>query len=290
METFYSILYISTLPTIDEQVSIGLFFIKDGQIIFNYSIDKLKIIRKLISEENFYLVKSYLTKIKNDIDNIQKTITENLLIFGNKIENTYRNDVFSYLSRYNNNLIRFSKPIYIELKITEENYRNLYNKLITNKINTKINNTNAAEIDKEKEIFYSKIEKKVNTNILFSDLKILNFDEPDVFYPNKINIIGKNGQYVTGQFFDFDTNETSIELSINKYRSFVKSIYESDNNEINNSHYYIIGDEPNKINRKQHNLWEQLRNYKLFKYHSFDEKDEIIDYINNNDVKPIVNK
>jgi hypothetical protein len=60
MKTFYSILYCTIRPNLDEKVSIGFFMGNEEGCRFEYSTEKLAVIRDLFSESAYNSVKLHL--------------------------------------------------------------------------------------------------------------------------------------------------------------------------------------------------------------------------------------
>jgi hypothetical protein len=114
MNTFYSVLYCAIRPNQDEKVSIGFIMGNELGCRFEYSPEKLAVIKDLFSESAYNSIKLHLrslTKLsqecKYDAMNAYK---------GRKI---LTEEYFGYLSRYAQNLLIYSEPSKIDLEITE---------------------------------------------------------------------------------------------------------------------------------------------------------------------------
>ncbi len=59
MKTFYTILYCTIRPNIDERISIGLFMTNEKECLCHYTKEKLHMIKDLISNKALSLLKFY---------------------------------------------------------------------------------------------------------------------------------------------------------------------------------------------------------------------------------------
>ena len=91
MKTFYSILYCTIRPNLDEQVSNGLFVGNESTCKFQFSSEKLNIIKGLFSEGAFELVKVSLKSIQNLALECERDYLN-----AHKGTSTLRIDYFSY--------------------------------------------------------------------------------------------------------------------------------------------------------------------------------------------------
>jgi hypothetical protein len=120
MKVFYSILYVSIKPIVKEQLSIGLLLSNGTECMFHYSTDKLNLTRKLMVDDSFTMIKSYIEGFSADINGKQQSFKVN------------GPDYLNYLSNYNNNLISFSKPTAINVELNKLNFKTLFEKFVFN--------------------------------------------------------------------------------------------------------------------------------------------------------------
>ena len=85
----YSIVYATIRPEIRERVSVGIIFCQDGKIEVKDSLAKLKAVRQLVSEAEYYYLRRTLVAMS----------TRNLISSVASID---------YLNRYSNNVLTVS--------------------------------------------------------------------------------------------------------------------------------------------------------------------------------------
>jgi formate dehydrogenase assembly factor FdhD len=130
MKTFFSILSVPTRPESDEKIAVGL-LLSDGIISkFDYSVNKLKVVKELVNESQYNFTENYLKSIEklnfrnDENEGKQKVVNEQYI---------------GYLSDYNNNVVTFCKPVKIDLVVDEENFSRLFEKFIDSSEAEKIN-------------------------------------------------------------------------------------------------------------------------------------------------------
>ena len=132
MKTFYSIISINIRPEINERLSVGLIMIFGEKVFFRYSNSKLNIIQKLTGKEIWKATHNYLKLVQSSVSN--KALSTNKDLLNLKVENKYSRlfseQYIEYLSRYNNNLVSFSKPNFIELEATDQKLDVFSNKIV----------------------------------------------------------------------------------------------------------------------------------------------------------------
>jgi len=94
-----------------------------------------------------------------------------------------------------------------------------------------------------------------------------------------LDCIGKNGVITSAKSIDFSRNEQTIDKQISRYfqvSSLLAKYYQENRVE---SNLYIIGDEPNIINSKEHKIWEQIEKQKLIKIIHSEQSDIVANKI-----------
>lgn len=99
---------------------LAFLFAGDERVLFKFSSQKLSLIKRLIPDSSFAFLRSYLFSLSETLDKKESGLTTQ---FGTS-------DFVSYLSRYNNNLLTFSKPAVINLEVNDKNFRSLFEKLV----------------------------------------------------------------------------------------------------------------------------------------------------------------
>lgn len=282
MSTFYSILYAVTRPQSAEKVAIGLLLANDKKVIFNYSQQKINLIRNFLPENAMHLLKDTLRNIhtSNNIpndDNLQSKFRMMKFDFRNNKDFDFK--YINYLSVYNNNLYSFSKPNLIDIEINDETFNKLFIKFINDKFDIK--HRENTEISFHKRVINS-LKNKINNRVFF-DVRLTSENIVDLPAPVQVDFIGKNEKPVIGKSIDFSSSYQTLEKDIAKYFMLIHTF---ENNGKENSYNFLIGDEPEKKTVKEHELWSNLRINKNFKYVPTNEIEQITEYANNHNVRP----
>lgn len=133
MKTFYSILSLNIKPEINERLSVGMVMVFKEKVFFHLSKRKLSVIQKLVSKERYKASLNYLKMIEKSSSTnelLNQTIGIRQLKPETKYDRIFSEQYIEYLSRYNNNLVSFSKPNFIDLDVTEHIFETLFKKLI----------------------------------------------------------------------------------------------------------------------------------------------------------------
>lgn len=274
MKTFYSILYCTIRPNVDEKVSIGLFMGNDSVCKFEYSVEKLNVIRNLFSDSAFDTIKINLKALQklsaeceNDFLNTYKGIS------------TLKEQYFTYLSRYANNLITYSEPKAIDVAINEGTFNKLFEKFIyqlPSKADSKL-----KPIEKVRK----RLAKSIAANVNF-DAEINNSMVPGLVVPAKVLFIGKNETQVTGEANDFSGSRPYIiQQQINAHLFLIEKIKEMSPGI--HGQFFFIGDEPSKNMPDNHKLWEAIKNSSDLDLVPTNEIERIEEYMVKHGVKPL---
>lgn len=275
MKSYYSILTVPIRPSSQEQLNIGLLLFDERNLLFKFSAKKLEFIKKLLPENSFNLLKAYVfglaDKLSSKDDDSMK-------------DQFKKTEFVNYLSNYNNNLITFSRPTSIELEVTDQNFRSLFEKLIFLFEMDLSHETPKESItlkEKLKLSLYPRIKERVNLNQMITTREVPTLLVPSV----KVNFIGHNERPVAGQGVDFESNTNSISNNISKLISLIKAFDMEDKK----GQYYIVGKEPDKkIFQEQHSNWQHIRHSGLIEFIDLDEMDKIAAYVEEHNVKPFV--
>jgi len=275
MKSFYSILQVPIRPAGQEVVNLGLLLMGDQESYFRFSNRKLEFVKKLIPENSFALLRSYLFGLS------EKIKTEDELL-QTKFKST---EFVSYLANYNNNLITFSKPTPIDLETSERTYQLLFEKFIFTYEEDAQSETAIQLVSLQnhlKKSLYPRIRQRVNLNQTLTTKEIPTLLVPSV----KVNFIGQNNIPVAGQGVDFEKSTDQITNNVSRLISLIKAFEMED---VKKGQYYIIGKEPDKRNYKeQHDNWLHIRSSNLIEFVDIDETEKISEYIEKHNVKPFV--
>jgi hypothetical protein len=282
MKTYYSILFTPIRPAINEQVSVALLLISEDNMIFRYSNEKLNFLRQLIPSEATNMIKQYLEGIKKDIQGFHSEMNDNSKIIKKSTWEyiNYSEKYLNYLNSYSNNLITFSKPTLINIEVNEKNFQNLYEKFISDQFKPILEQDAQRKIKIVQKQFYPRICDKVHIDIAIEKILIPEIKSPRLLLPDKINIFGKNGKYLSGQFFDFEKNTYNLKADLSSYINFIHEINDGGTN-------FIIGNEPDLTSEKNHRYWKEIKEYSKITYVQLDEIGVVEKYIFENDVKQL---
>ncbi|MFM9840008.1 MAG: hypothetical protein ACKVOQ_17210 [Cyclobacteriaceae bacterium] len=274
MKSFYSILTVPIRPSSQEQLTIGLLLVDDRNLLFKFSTRKLEFIKKLLPENSFNLLKSYIFGL-----------TEKLTSEDERMRIKFSKTEFvSYLSNYNSNLLIFSKPTPIELEVNGENFQKLFEKFIFQyelDLTQDVLKESVTLKERLKLNLYPKIKERVNLNQTITVKEVPNLLVPSV----KVNFIGQNNLPVAGHSVDFESTTASISNSISKLISLIKA-FDMDNKK---GQYYIIGKEPDKkAFAEQHSNWQHIRQSNLIEFVDVDDMEQIASYVEQHNVRPFV--
>ena len=279
MKTFYTILYANIRPSVDERVSIGLLLRNEQQYFFEYSTDKLDIIKGLFTAEAFGLLRNYLKNLKSYLSLPPETIGISDLPMDTHRKDFLEASYVEYLSRYSNNLIAFDTPKIIDIPFQQETFDRLFVKYVFG-LQKKITHDIPSIVEKVRTQLYPQIQSFVNIDTLITP-EVL----PTLVTPAKVSFVGLNEVPVAGQVADFEKRPYDLEGNINRL-IVLQQAFEWNN--AFHGKYYVIGDEPPKYLTSQHTLWHQVRTNKHLSLISSDETEQIYDYMQVHGVTPLV--
>lgn len=271
MKTFYSILQVPLRPAGQEQLNIGLLLVGEREVLFSYSDRKLAVLKNLIPDTAFKLLKSYLLSLKTKIGEEVPAVKEKF----SKIEFVH------YLSDYNNNLLTFSKPTPIAIDAARESFQKLFTKFVYEEAEE----MTPASVAEPRLIYgevetrlFPKIKDKVNLR-----RKVTPNDFKSLITPVNVDFIGKNNAPVAGVTVDFSKSENAVSNSLAK---FVSLIHALDRDDVSGGTYFVIGKEPQK-ETKQHVQWNDMRETGFVKFVDVRDVDGVAEYIDEHKVKPL---
>lgn len=279
MRTIFSILYIPISATLDEKVSIGLLMSNGEHHLFKYSHQKLHAIKGLLSNESYLILKTYLKSLEKEINVTEEREDKLFTVEISSKAKWVNHSYISYLSKYSNNLLQFSEPKFIDVNLTNDNYRRIFEKYIF-EYEESVNFDNVHTIyENVKTKLYPKIDGKVNI-----DRTLTSDDFSNLFAPVEVSFIGVNGVPVAGQVFDFEKRHYNLENDITRFISLTKAIELSGQKD---GKYFVLGREPQTSStNKNHMMWAQIRDAKFLDFVDIDEVGIVEDYIEKNHVTP----
>jgi hypothetical protein len=281
MKTLYSIIYSPLNVVGHERINYALLMLNsDGEVFYEFSSEKLKLARKLYSNESFKLLTGQLESLRSKLAKESAQLSH---------AKAFNSEYLDYLSRYSNNLIAFTKPMPIEIDFNQKNFNSLFERIIykDNRAFKPDVITVAKGIALIKKDFSPKVKSRVNIDV---ELKAEQYDY--ILFNTHIDMIGRNDKPVLNQFIEFENDTPAkIEKNINSYLSLIKPFEMHDGKE---GKYFMVGDEPSKTKTQHHLIWEHLMDSNLLKRDLLElvpakEIDSIELYLNEHDVKPYFN-
>lgn len=277
---YYSTISISTGAQTGESFNIALVCIGEDRAYFHFSKTKLKIISELFSPHAVRLFKASMEGVQESVHayNLKEISKEELWEYSNKPkELSFK--YLSYLSRYNNNLVQFSKPVQVDLAINDSVFEAFFQKYVYKQ---EAFNPVVKQEDKNKRLykeFLSQAEPYVNTKFKVDQEFI-----PSLVMPKQVDMIGKNGAIHIAHFVKFDANLQTLKHNIDSYMYLALSTEVQENK---GSSCFLIGEEPAKTS-KNHKIWKAINETPNIKYIPFDERGRILEHFEKEEVRPLV--
>lgn len=277
MNTFYSVIFASINSIISERLAIGLILVGNNQVWFRYSAKKLSLMKHFFSDEAFQLLKTSLRNIENTANSAsfdRKAGEEELFSFPGKNQHAFSVEYLRYLSRYSNSILTFNEPVKIDIDSSDELFRHLYNEFVfveTEEL------TKVSTIETVKVQLYPSIKKHVNL-----DKHIETGQINGLIISIDLDFIGKNERPVIGKISDFNQPNYHLDAALSNLFVLMKTLEANGQS----GNYFIIGNEPDKQNFRQHKTWQEVRNSQFLNFVPNDEIQQVTEYMKIHDVKP----
>jgi hypothetical protein len=273
MNTFYSILSAVINPVSGEKISVGLLLSDGNRSLFDFSENRLSLLNSLIDKETKKFIRQYLKSIDTVLNKIDIN-QDQLTILDEAGKNLVVNEPYiAYLSVYNQNVISFSNPVSIDVKVEEQIFIALFSKFIDDETNVKSHIKSHFQLIKS-DFFpriknYYSIEKEITPDRF-----------KKILLPVSIDLLGKNDKYVTGQFFDLEKSVYHIKNDWYDYNQANKII--------KSGKKFVVSAEPDKTKfPQQHHFWNELGKIKSHTFLDISELERIEEYAKKHDVKPV---
>ena len=283
MSTYYSILFAPIRPNLSEQLSIGLMLKGEHGSYFAISSNKLGVVKDLLPEPAYKLLKTSLKNIMEEFENHNNS-SSTLFAGNNVFEKLFSEQYLNYMSVYNNNLVTFTPATPIKLPYSKETFEALYKKFVDTSgfptTDDKVEKEESLILNTLKAELYPKIIKRVN---LDSEMKM--DDYPFLLVQMQLNFMGISDIPISGFAADFQKPKQYLQNDISRYITFMKSF------EINKTpgKHFLIANEPDKhLFKDQHTSWKHLLDSGIVDIVPVNETDRIVEYVEENDVKPFL--
>lgn len=279
MKTFYTILSFNIKPEINERLSIALIMICGEKVFFRHSPYKLSIIQKLTNKETLKATHTYLKLIEEAVYSKKAFYSKADLLeikAESKYDRLFSEQYIEYLSRYNNNLVSFTSPNFIELEGTDHLFDLLYNKFIGDFDNEKEQEQEQVKyIELLKKEFYPRVKPYFNI-----EKEITSTQFASLITSVKVDLMGKNEIKVFGQSIDFEKKNNSIEYTVGNLLQIKRAFPDAKQ--------FVIGFEPNKNLEVNHRIWENIRQISDFDYVDISDVERITEYAIEHGVTPLI--
>jgi len=274
MKTFYSILYCTIRPNVEERVSIGLFIGNERTCKFQFSNEKLLVIKGLFTESAFNMLKISLKSLQK-----LSVECETDVLNSYRGASTLKEQYFSYLSKYSNNLLTYSQPKAIDIHLNQNIFEKLFEKFIY-QLPLSFEPP-VKTIEKAKKRLINSLAGRVNFDADIDNSKI-----PGLIVPAKVWFIGKNEVQVTGEAKDFNGQRPHIiQQQINAHLFLIDRIKDTPTGR--NGHFFLIGDEPPKDFVENHKLWQAVKESSTLDLVPTNEIEKVENYMLEHGVEPL---
>jgi hypothetical protein len=269
MNSFYSIIKIARGQTSHDSIAIGLIAFSNERYEILFSDRKIKIARNLLSDDTD-LIDFFENQLTDWIGNLNESLNSSgSLIFKEK---TVDADYFDYLSRYSNNLIQFTPPFLLGKSIDSNDFRELFALLIDNEfqVSHKENVYYKDFMERIRIRLIDEVKDKIHVYAKLTDKVI-----PSLYFPFDMDCIGMNGVITAAKSIDFTRTEFSIDRNLSHYFQVSTLLVRSYNRTKEDNNFFLIADEPDEINSKEHHIWEQLKKQQQFVLINSQESDRV---------------
>jgi hypothetical protein len=274
MKSFYSILKLSPNIATEDSVAIGMLLFDGEKFRYYFSDKKKRLANSLLDDKNVNL-----NFIVNQI--IEKCISINSdkeeLKFFYKFDKLSEISYFDYLSNYSNGLIQFSKPKGLYEEINDISFEKLINFLFKEPVQKAFmvaDNVFTLSKNIIERKLINKVDKKVHTHYRFKPEAF-----PSIYFPYEMDCIGLNGSLIGAKSLSFDKSLQVIDKDISHYFTLISSLTSKYNKSLKDNNFYLISEEPEKVESKEHKLWESVRYNELISVIHPEESDKVADLI-----------
>ncbi|RXG29894.1 DUF3037 domain-containing protein [Leeuwenhoekiella marinoflava] len=274
MKSFYSILKLSPNIATEDSVAIGVLLFDGKKFRCFFSDRKKRLAKKLIDDKNVnvdFIVNQIIDKC-----NTVNSDNEELKLFY-KFDKFSNISYFDYLSSYSNGLIQFSKPNSIYEEMNDIAFERLINFLFNEpvqKYHTVLPNVLSFSRTIIEKKLINKVDKKVHTHYKFKPEVF-----PSIYFNYEMDCIGLNGSLIGAKSLAFDKSAQSLDKDISHYFALISSLSSKYDKPLKDNNFYLICEEPEKIDTKEHKLWESVRYNELISVIHPEESDKVADQI-----------
>ncbi|MCF8232025.1 MAG: hypothetical protein K9J27_07545 [Bacteroidales bacterium] len=279
MKAFYSILYAMINSFTGDKVSVGMLMIGDGKVFFDYSQEKLSVIKNLFPGAAAGLLSDSLKNIDNTVKkhNKEKAADELGMDIEKLTGHIFTQRYIDYLATYCQNLLTFSHATPINVEPSSDIFGKLFQKFVGHIPEKKKREQFAPALyNKVQKTLYPRIQSRVNIDKDLTHNEIKNLP-----YRVKVNFIGQNGFPVAGKVLDLNQRFETSKTHFWEFTSLMKAL----DQEHEQGKYFLISEEPQQ-NSKNFELWEHIRKIDFCEYVDTSETGKVEEYLEQHDVQP----
>jgi hypothetical protein len=276
MKSCYSILKFVSNPLSDESIALGIVVVTDERVFFKISDAKIDFAKKL--SPSCARLLDFSIKQLSEFADLDSCNSSDRII---KCEKRIKFDFLQRLSKYNNGLLQFSKPLSIGKDIADD--------LAFNSYFEKYIGTDIKSIKKDKKEYNSELKQNVQER-LYEPLKdkidvdfILKKDKlPTLYFDFHFDSIGVNGSMYAAKSIDLNSSRklADIKSDISEYESVLERLNKfAEKKHINGLHEYYLIVDPYKGNVPSYNdLYSLLEKETMpyFKLINSNELDRVV--------------
>lgn len=256
MNAFISAIYINTNNTSSEKVCVGLIAVTENKVFFEKSEAKLKTAIHLLKKEEI------TNSIKNSLKLISKHISEyNAEIAENKLfkNNFLSKEHFGYLNNYSQGVIQFMEPKPFAGPIAQQDFKKLFELFVGDTLTTVKHETNKTASLKTKVDSFLKKEVFKSVDIHYS---VPAGKVPFVKAETTVDVIYKNGTFISANTIDFNASPDTILKHYNEYLVLSLGLYKlAEENKLDEPSNKIIAEAPLK-GTSQEEIYQSIKEEK----------------------------
>lgn len=281
MKTFLSTLSIKTNSFSDESIVIGLIAVTASKVYFEYSKSKIKLLDNIDKSKQLKsFVSSLLFQINITVKNKNKDLSDAQQSLGINVVN-FSSDYFSYLSKYNNGMLSFSKPKAISYNFSQKDFIKYFENFVGTTFDDK-KDSSKNTLHKKLKPFFNKsgLSEKADLSYTF-DHKVFKKVVKDCTIP----LITKNGKITALQEIDFNNKTASITNNLYETKILFESLIDfSKKIKVDLSKFKVAFIEP-ALETEQHELLDLvIKEYsEEFEFVTPDKVDSFTDEIIDSD-------
>lgn len=271
MTSYYTIIYAVIRHEIDEKISIGLVLSDGKKVKARFSKEKKKLVKKILHKALFENINYTIEAIEKSAYELNSEITSLPFTLSN---NLFSKEYLEYLNVYNNDVVGYSKPIQIDLALSDVLLDRLFGKYVDNsmpigkQIQSKFIFPDYIKERKEQ----LSIHYNVDSNLLLSSTVIDNLR-----FPTKVDLAGVNGTFVFAKGINMSRKWHWVRNDLSNYLTIRHTSKKHK--------MFFVGNEPNKKLTKQHLMWKEACD--IFTFVPQNEIEQIEEYAKDNDVVPL---